>query len=37
MEDNFENKLSMYRAVETILDNNTTKTAGITVFGKRAA
>lgn len=35
MEDNFENKLSMYRAVETILDNNTTKTAGITVFATR--
>ena len=37
MEDNFENKLSMYRSVETLLDNNTTKTAGITVFATRQA
>jgi len=37
MRDPLENRLTMFRAVETLLDNNTAKTAGITVFATRLA
>jgi|WetSurMetagenome_2_1015567.scaffolds.fasta_scaffold140043_1 hypothetical protein len=37
MRDPLENRLTMFRAVETLLDNNTAKTAGITVFATRFA
>lgn len=37
MRDPLENRLTMFRAVETLLDNNTAKTAGMTVFATRLA
>ena len=37
MRDPLENRLTMFRAVETLLDNNTAKTAGINVFATRLA
>jgi len=37
MRDPLENKLTMYRAVESLLDGNTAKTAGMTIFATRLA
>lgn len=37
MRDPLENRLTMFRAVESLLDNNTAKTAGMTVFATRFA
>ena len=35
MKDSLENRFTMYRAVESLLDANTTKTAGMTIFATR--
>src|SRR5690606_27085748 len=35
MRDTLENRFTMYRAVESLLDANTAKTAGMTIFATR--